>query len=84
MASQNQIRKALGQLSNVAAFLKRNTDIAERTVYRQRAENPPRMRPSIARKLERALIQEGLLRAPKQEEPAPAGHPLRRSTDKVA
>lgn len=69
MASQNQIRKALSQLSNVAAFLKRHEgDVAERTVYRQRAPNPPRMRPSIARRLERALIQEGLLRGQKEEQ----------------
>ena len=67
MASQFQIRKALGRVPNMAAFLRRHADnVAERTAYRQRAENPPPMRPSVARRLERALIEEGLLKAPKE------------------
>jgi hypothetical protein len=79
MSSQFQIRKALGKLSNVAAFIRRH-DVSERTVYRQRAPDPPRMRAAVANKIELALIQEGLLRAPK-EKPAPP-IPQRRSTDK--
>lgn len=66
MASQFRIRQALLKLSNVAQFLKRHPEVSERTVYRQRSDDPTRMRAAVAHELETALVQEGLLRAPKQ------------------
>lgn len=59
---QSKIRAALLRISNVADFLRRHEDVSERTVYRQRTPNPPPMRPSVARRIERALIAEGLIR----------------------
>lgn len=66
MSSQHQIRKALLKLSNVADFLRRHPGVAERTVYRQRGDKPPRMRAAVAADIEAALIQEGLLRGNRQ------------------
>lgn len=62
MASQFQIRKALNKVSNVADFLRRHDTVSERTFYRQRADNPPKMRRKVALALELALLEEGLLR----------------------
>lgn len=72
MASQFQIRRALNQLSNVAAFLSRHPQVSERTVYRQRSDDPTRMRKSVAATLETALTEEGLLRAQKPQKSQPA------------
>lgn len=69
MTSQAKIRTALLSISNVAEFLRRNPDVSERTVYRQRAPNPPPMRPSIKARVEAALIKEGLIRGKKKQPP---------------
>lgn len=68
MPTPYQIRKALQKVANAAEFLRRNPDVPERTFYRQRSDNPTRMRESVRATLAAALVKEGLLRATKQQE----------------
>lgn len=84
MTSPAKLRTALLSIGNVAEFLRRHSDVSERTVYRQRAPNPPVMRPSIARRVEQALIDEGLIRGKKETSPSTSPSPGKKATAALA
>lgn len=79
-----QVRKALAELSPVSDFVRRHHEfrLSERTIYRQRADNPPPMRPYIKEALVKALVLDGKLtpakpkaRVVRKSSKAKADHP---------
>lgn len=75
MTSETQVRKALAKVIGVADFARRykHLHISERTIYRQRLDEPPQLRRAVRERLAAALILEGLLPKPEEPTPAPRG-----------
>lgn len=67
MTTQSQVRRALLKVPNISAFVRRHEAlrISERTIYRQREDGAPDMRPFVIDRLAQALIEEGLLNVKK-------------------